>query len=1116
MLLGLAASTAFVGCKDYDDDINKLQEQINANKDEIAKIQALVQSGSVITNVESTATGVRFTLSNGQTYEVKNGQNGTVWTISEDGYWVCDGQKTGYKAIGEQGPAGAAGEQGPAGPAGPTGPQGPTGETGPQGPQGDTGNYYYPNPETGKFDVYNSKGEKVGSTDIVWKGAGITAIDNGTDIVITGIPGADGKDMPITLSKTGLLKSLVFDPQLYYHGIEAMKAVTYEYTELGVANVNADGNFKNDAPVVKGINRTTPAFMASYFLNPNCVDSNYFYKEGLSFIAYDRDYDMSRAGTVQPKICKYAINDGKIKVWANYGGGDIKYITEDGQVTVVALQAKMKGVANADSTVTSDFAAITEIDYSNLNLYLPGKDMNVTPTSNPQNYEIPVDIDNSGLLPEEWYNSANVAVDNLVNYAPSSDLIQVQWNSEIDIAQYVQTRYDYDSKVQVAWDKNAAQTTVNDYGFKYVYELVGYYLGNNVTSESAQAAFDPARPSVLRPQMPGTDGKQQAYGANQGISTVGRTPLVRVKLVDIVSNKTAAVCYIPVLITKEATAAPTAASIELTGAMFTKGFTLGCSSRSVEMAETWYNVQHNIFQALGMDASQFEDTYELSSTSVNGAGEQIGTQFNLNTTDLTATVVTTPLGEIYRTITDVDGNETQVLKWKVGNNEAYEYFKNNNASYKTWIRYELKAGKSGKYKYIYIPFTWTPNPLNITIEGDLDKDNKISNFWYKVWTKNPGYDEYHMNVKQPEVAGSDVFDFSLPVTDVFVQNKIIVVSGKDVTKYVDYIASNIDINVNFLKVSDNEYQVGTAVGVSGAVYTLQVRQGGVVAPKYGAEFVAVKDDGVYEVVAEIYNNPAAPMEDYTIEYKRNPYSMDILNFAKSQQLEKNQTVSSRLVVTAKNTCNGYDLNVKNDQFNVRYLRPVNVEATNGLTFVDAGQNITKTIAEFLKFTDWRDLNFKNNDPLFWNYYMKGYIAGTTTPSTHPNAASFAGPSIFVGKFEDGKLKKPDGRDITGFVTTTLNAGSKLGDNDPYTGNPSTKNGTLLNSITEKLNLYYDQPSTFSLNDCGKITYHNGGMTVNTEFQCRIPFVVEYTWGYVTFCMDVTVTPTLANGVAPRK
>ena len=104
----LALSTVtYVGCKDYDDDIDNLQTQIDAVKVSLEELQTKVNSGSVITNVVKGENGITVTLSDGKSYELTNGKNGAdadVWTIGEkDGYWYKNGVKTEYKAVGVDG-----------------------------------------------------------------------------------------------------------------------------------------------------------------------------------------------------------------------------------------------------------------------------------------------------------------------------------------------------------------------------------------------------------------------------------------------------------------------------------------------------------------------------------------------------------------------------------------------------------------------------------------------------------------------------------------------------------------------------------------------------------------------------------------------------------------------------------------------------------------------------------------------------------------------------------------------------------------------------------------------------------------------------------------------------
>lgn len=128
LLVGsLLLAGGMVSCSDYDDDINSLTGRVDALEKTVADLKTAIESGSVITNVQSTENGVTVTLSDGKTFELKNGTNGTngadgapgsVVTIDEEGYWCIDGvrqtDKNGnaYKAQSEKGQDGQDGQDG--------------------------------------------------------------------------------------------------------------------------------------------------------------------------------------------------------------------------------------------------------------------------------------------------------------------------------------------------------------------------------------------------------------------------------------------------------------------------------------------------------------------------------------------------------------------------------------------------------------------------------------------------------------------------------------------------------------------------------------------------------------------------------------------------------------------------------------------------------------------------------------------------------------------------------------------------------------------------------------------------------------------------------------------
>ena len=119
-LMATSAGT-FVSCKDYDDDIKNLQTQIDTNKTAIAELQKLVGSGNWVTSVAASGENLVVTMSNGTTATIagikgadgKDGKNAAEWTISEDGFWCKDGEKTTNVAIAQNGKDGKDGATAP-------------------------------------------------------------------------------------------------------------------------------------------------------------------------------------------------------------------------------------------------------------------------------------------------------------------------------------------------------------------------------------------------------------------------------------------------------------------------------------------------------------------------------------------------------------------------------------------------------------------------------------------------------------------------------------------------------------------------------------------------------------------------------------------------------------------------------------------------------------------------------------------------------------------------------------------------------------------------------------------------------------------------------------------
>ena len=127
IVAGLASA---VSCQDLKTDLEKINSEISNLKTTVQNLQSKIDAGAVITSVTSTATGVKVTLSNGNSFDITNGKDGangtngtngtngkdgapgSVITIGDNGNWFIDGVDTGKAAAGKDGKDGTNGKDG--------------------------------------------------------------------------------------------------------------------------------------------------------------------------------------------------------------------------------------------------------------------------------------------------------------------------------------------------------------------------------------------------------------------------------------------------------------------------------------------------------------------------------------------------------------------------------------------------------------------------------------------------------------------------------------------------------------------------------------------------------------------------------------------------------------------------------------------------------------------------------------------------------------------------------------------------------------------------------------------------------------------------------------------
>ena len=111
-----SSTGTFVSCKDYDDDIDELTSRVDGIESQIKDLEAKINAANWITSVTPATGGFTVAFNDGSSYTITNGKDGeagaagTEWTISEDGFWVCNGEKTTVKAVGQDGAQGEPGK----------------------------------------------------------------------------------------------------------------------------------------------------------------------------------------------------------------------------------------------------------------------------------------------------------------------------------------------------------------------------------------------------------------------------------------------------------------------------------------------------------------------------------------------------------------------------------------------------------------------------------------------------------------------------------------------------------------------------------------------------------------------------------------------------------------------------------------------------------------------------------------------------------------------------------------------------------------------------------------------------------------------------------------------
>lgn len=763
------------------------------------------------------------------------------------------------------------------------------------------------------------------------------------------------------------LKGLVFNPEMYYQGIEAIGIKSFNYNAIvaGVGTANVDDNQINDGVDIRKASTGTsvvPVVSASYWLNPSnaSIDTaTANVKDHFKFIVNNATYTRAASEKdIEVDSVRYVEGkNGLVNVFFSMKNADnIAKIPVhgDGNVDVAALSYTGKGTNGKDTTVMSDFAALKQYTITN---FVINKAANAN-----------ADVDESEA---HLALTAKDAIEKEINGSYKYPTLEIAYDNleGINLDEWFNVHYDLNNQSDKIWGD---QEEIGKKKFKLVYELIGYQANDaDKTNESKHATISDDNVLTVH-DLNGTQG---------GRNIIGRTPLVRVSLIDENSNgNLVAVGYIIVKIVDVAVA-----DITVEAEPITNGYTLNCEDNNAlnnQRAITWQEVEDLVLghDKVNMSKEEFEKVYELANT--NGTVNQ----YELNSNG-EYKIDETPFGVIAQS-NNPEGHETNVLYWTVSNNEAYQYFvQQKNESKSVYVLFKSKIEQSGNPD-IYVKLTWTPSSVSASPVATIlnTKDHKSVADWHEANSRAAGFDELHLQVGDATVQGATCDYEQLVVSRTFNMNPLEILKAGLNNGYAD-LAADASISYEF----DQTKLAGLESKFSGYDFEIENRTDDQV-------LRASIGGGFAQAVATI--NKA----DGKISIVENENTKVLINKYGAGQLADALTLP---VVIKPSTCEPASDLVKfeNNAFDVRVIKPIFITgSTVGEMQLNNASTLTQDVAlSFEDFNEYDPLKFYENSMskvTFWDFYGVESIELGGTIQTDYRGTGFkpVDPAVFTVDF----------------------------------------------------------------------------------------------------------------------
>ncbi|MBE6281153.1 MAG: hypothetical protein E7095_03685 [Bacteroides sp.] len=743
------------------------------------------------------------------------------------------------------------------------------------------------------------------------------------------------------------LGSLTFIPYEIIDGVEGLTYGSFSYKALTLKDKdNKDGKEKADSATTATV--VNPTVYAYYHVSPKgiAIDS---IKNKLAFtLVKDASYTETRAASskdfaMTPEFDSYDAATGVLKVKVNVTG---TAATAE-KMTLFALQADQ---------VTSDYALIHKSDMDDIEI---------------ADEKLAKDIDNH-------YRRAIKGINGVDDEAYIADV--TAWESpedvEVDTTLVYNDTKGLDLNTIVTAHAVGSECTVADiekYGFAWKFEVVkNYGIGTPATPQEEFVTLSEA--GVLTARVYETEGR----------AAIGRTPIIRVSLIDTNNNNAIVKCaYIKVRIIDSAAAPqePVAVTMEV------DPFEFDCAEDANGVTVKEINLK--IYNELGLSYEQFLEAYPVFE-------------------DWGALQTPAHIG----TVTPSDNSEnpgegTDVITWTITEQELWD---NAGKEVTHIIRYYNDT------KTNYVAFQLKSTIGGIHKKYNIAKADFISNYWNeaKEWTK--------FNVAVPSSTTDED-----PANCTFINNLN--------APFTTWAANSTEGVPGILKldknVKDIEFyfckEVADIKKIGDINVIFSISEDGLTL--YGKKKAA----DTPQIIATI-NNEDATWGNVVTYNKESDLAKELLNAGPAAMYTYIGAKGYVCGQNAKEVTITFD---GKDHFQANFIRPVNIAekaADNFIDGVDVGEKGSFIrLEDLIDPYDWRDRYFKDYKN-YWGYYGEFKVeVDTENAECNLNGVTQAVPVTVVLEQSDA-TSMGDGADKKeskyGFLTYKNN-GTKVSEFEIY-------------------------------------------------------------------------------------